>query len=127
MTTQDAYIARQPILDTHGDTLGYELLFRSHADQSQARFSDEAEAGSAVLSNMLANFGSEWLLGGKTAFINVGDMTLQSEFIALLDPAKTVFEITPSTKTSDLLLERIKSLHEDGFRFAFDDCAEADA
>lgn len=123
MTTQDAYIARQPILDTHGDTLGYELLFRSHADQSQARFSDEAEAGSAVLSNMLANFGSEWLLGGKTAFINVGDMTLQSEFIALLDPAKTVFEITPSTKTSDLLLERIKSLHEDGFRFAFDDCA----
>jgi EAL and modified HD-GYP domain-containing signal transduction protein len=123
MNTQDSYIARQPILDLQGDTLGYELLFRSHADQSQARFIDEAEAGSAVLANMLSNFGSEWLLGGKTAFINVGDMTLQSDFIALLDPAKTVFEITPTTKISDVLLEKIKVLHEDGFRFAFDDCA----
>lgn len=123
MSTQDSYIARQPILDAQGDTLGYELLFRSQSDQSQARFDDEAEAGSVVFSNMLSNFGSEWLLGGKTAFINVGDMTLQSDFIALLDPAKTVFEITPDTTTSDALLERIKSLHEDGFRFAFDDCA----
>lgn len=120
---QDSYIARQPILDLKGDTLGYELLFRSASYQDKASFLDEAEAGSAVLANMLSNFGQEWLLGGKTAYINVGDMTLQSEFVALLDPRKTVFEITPATTVSDALLVRMKSLHEDGFRFAFDDCA----
>lgn len=120
---QDSYIARQPILDMKGDTMGYELLFRSATHQDSANFADEAEAGSSVLANMLSNFGQDWLLGGKTAFINVGDMTLQSEFVALLDPRKTVFEITPATKVSDALLLRIKSLHEDGFRFAFDDCS----
>lgn len=120
---QDSYIARQPILNLKGDTLGYELLFRSPQYQDQAIFTDEAEAGSAVLANMLSNFGQEWLLGGKTAFINVGDMTLQSEFVDLLDPRKTVFEITPATTVSDALILRVKSLHEDGFQFALDDCA----
>ena len=120
---QDSFIARQPILDLKGDTLGYELLFRSASHQDAANFIDEASAGSALLANMLSNFGQDWLLGGKTAFINVGDMTLQSEFVALLDPTKTVFEITPATTISDALILRIKSLHEDGFRFAFDDCA----
>lgn len=123
MTMHESYIARQPILDLAGDTLGYELLFRSAQSQEAAQFDSEGDAGSAVLANMLSNFGQEWLLAGKTAFINVGDMTLHGEFVALLDPTKTVFEITPQTRVSDRLLERVKILHEDGFRFAFDDCS----
>jgi EAL and modified HD-GYP domain-containing signal transduction protein len=119
----ESYIARQPILNIEKNILGYELLFRSASHQDSAKFSNEGEAGTAVLANMLSNFGQEWLLGGQTAFINVGDMTLYGEFVTLLDPAKTVFEITPATTVSDRLLERIKELHEDGFRFAFDDCA----
>lgn len=119
----DSYIARQAILGLHGDTLGYELLFRSEQSQDSAFFEREADAGSAVLANMLSNFGQEWLLGGKTAFINVGEMTLHGEFVSLLDPRSTVFEITPQTIVSDRLVERVKMLHEDGFQFALDDCA----
>ena len=123
MTTQESFIARQPILNANGDTIGYELLFRSEESQQSANFANEAEAGSTVLANMLSNFGQEWLLGGKMAYINVGTTTLHAEFIELLDPHKTVFEITPQTQVTDRLIEKVKQLHEDGFQFAFDDCA----
>lgn len=120
---QESFIARQPILGPDGDIHGYELLFRSSEATGQATFANEADAGAAVLANMLSNFGQEWLLGGKTAFINVAEMTLQSEFVELLDPLKTVFEITPATRVSDELLEKIHELRAEGFSFALDDCA----
>lgn len=120
---QESFIARQPILDLKGEIVGYELLFRAGEQSSMASFVDEAEAGAAVLANMLSNFGQDWLLGGKIAFINVAEMTLQSEFVELLDPLKTIFEITPSTIVTDTLLEKVHALRQEGFRFALDDCA----
>lgn len=119
----ESFIARQPIVGPEGDIHGYELLFRSEEAADHADFKSEEDAGAAVLANMLSNFGQEWLLGGKTAFINVAELTLQSEFVELLDPSKTVFEITPVTVVSDALLEKIQELRAEGFLFALDDCA----
>ena len=119
----DSFIARQPILNEKNEVIGYELLFRNASNNNSANFDSELEAGSAVLSNILSNFGQDWLLGGKIAFINVAEHTLQSDFLVLLNPSKTVFEITPNTTVSDELVEKIHALREEGFGFAFDDCA----
>lgn len=120
---QEHFIARQPIVTKNGEIIGYELLFRSKESQQRANFDSDAIAGMSVLNNFLGNFGQDWLLGGKTAFINAAEEMLQSEFVSLLSPNKTVFEITPSTKVSPKLVELVNELRGDGFSFAFDDCA----
>lgn len=120
---QESFIARQPILSSNGEIIGYELLFRTAQSTESANFSDESEAGEAILANMLSNFGQDWLLGGKKAFINVAESSLNSEFIELLEPSQTVFEITPATIVTDSLLEKVQALKQDGFTFALDDCA----
>ena len=119
----ESFIARQPILNSNGEIYGYELLFRSSGETENASFDSEMEAGATILNNMLSNFGQDWLLAGKNVFINVAEMTLFSDFVSLLDPKKTIFEITPMTVVTDSLIERVHQLKEDGFTFAFDDCA----
>lgn len=120
---EDFFIARQPIFNCEGGIVGFEILFRRDANAQTADFESDEEAGTSVLMGILSNFGQEWLLGEKTAFINVAESMLQSEFIELLDSTKTVFEITPATKMSDALVEKVEELKGDGFRFLLDDCA----
>lgn len=117
----NAYLARQPIVDGHNNLVAYELLFRHSAHARNARISDDLSAGVNVISNALCNMGTDWLLKGKLAFINMEVPMLMSDFSTLLPPDKVVIEILETVQVTPDLLARLEELKAAGFRFALDD------
>ena len=51
--SRSLFFARQPILDTNGQTYAYELLYRSSLEQVFAPIQDDKEATAQVLVNTL--------------------------------------------------------------------------
>ena len=117
-TSEQVFIGRQPIVDAQQKIMGYELLFRSNAEQNSAHFSDDFSAGAQVLINTLSNMGTGWLLGDKIAFLNVNTEMLNSEFMELLPAQRIVLEIQGELSPTPELLERMQALKALGFCFA---------
>jgi EAL and modified HD-GYP domain-containing signal transduction protein len=117
----NAYIARQPIVDAKHQLFAYELLFRHSAHAQSARFDNDVDAGISVISNTLVNMGTEWLLKGKLAFVNMEASMLMSSFSTLLPPEKVVIEVLETVEVTPEVLERLTELKEAGYRFALDD------
>ena len=64
-----AYLARQPILDSHQGIFAYELLFRDSPD-NRAVIHNGVRETAQVLENVLNNIGLARLVGNHKAFIN---------------------------------------------------------
>ena len=118
--SRDTYLARQPIVDGKHNLVGYELLFRSSQHATDAELTDGYQAGLNVMASTLFEMGTEWLLKGKLAFINMDHRTLMSDFVSLLPPEKIVIEIGDTEEPSEETLVRLKELREAGFRLAID-------
>ena len=119
--SNEAFIARQPIVDGNHQLMAYELLFRHSAHAQSARIESDVDAGIAVISNTLCNMGTEWLLKGKLAFVNMELPMLMSSFSTLLPNDKVVIEVLETVQVSKEVLERMTELKEAGYRFALDD------
>lgn len=117
----NAYIARQPIVDARHQLVAYELLFRDAPSAAAARIEDAGATGIAVICNTLCNMGTDWLLKGKLAFINMDTQLLMSDFSALLPPDKVVLEVLETVEVSPQIIDRLKSFKQAGFRIALDD------
>jgi EAL and modified HD-GYP domain-containing signal transduction protein len=116
-----AFIARQPIVNAGHTIIAYELLFRHSAHAQSAHFESDAEAGITIIANALCNMGTEWLLKGKQAFINMEVPMLMSSFSSLLPKENVVIEVLETVKVTDDILARVKELKQEGYRFALDD------
>jgi c-di-GMP-related signal transduction protein len=116
----DVLIARQPILDRQRKLYGYELLFRSAADQNCFDNSEASAATLQVLSHTLLSMG-ENLLGGKKAFINFDEQLLVLNMHLALPAASTVIEILETVKPTQDLVELCKSIGQQGYCLALDD------
>ncbi len=119
--SSNAYIARQPIVDAKHQLFAYELLFRHSAHAQSARIDTDVDAGITVVANTLVNMGTEWLLKGKLAFVNMEVSMLMSSFSTLLPPEKVVIEILETVLVTPEVLERLGELKAAGYRFALDD------
>jgi EAL and modified HD-GYP domain-containing signal transduction protein len=119
--TLNAYIARQPIVDGKHNLVAYELLFRDAPNTQAARIENDAAAGIDVISNALCNMGTQWLLKGKLAFINMDTHTLLSDFSSLLPADKVVLEILETVQATPEVLDKIRAFKQAGFRIALDD------
>lgn len=119
--SNNAFIARQPILNTGHSIIAYELLFRHSAHAQSARFDSDVDAGITVIANALCNMGTDWLLKGKQAFINMEVPMLMSSFSSLLPKDNVVIEVLETVKVTDEILARLKELKQEGYRFALDD------
>ena len=119
--SNNAFIARQPIVDAQHHIIAYELLFRHAAHAQSARIETDVDAGISVIANTLCNMGTEWLLKGKMAFINMEVPMLMSSFSSLLPTDNVVIEILETVKVTEDILERLKELKREGYRFALDD------
>jgi EAL and modified HD-GYP domain-containing signal transduction protein len=119
--SSNAYIARQPIVDAKHKLFAYELLFRHSAHAQSARIDTDMDAGITVIANTLVNMGTEWLLKGKLAFVNMEASMLMSSFSMLLPPENVVIEILETVQVTPEVLERLAELKEAGYRFALDD------
>ncbi len=116
-----AFIARQPIVDIKQNIVAYELLFRLDANATTAEVTDDIAAGTRVLVNTLSNMGTQWLLGDKLAFINIAIPMLESEYLELLPPQRVVLELLETIVPTPELIERCRQLRTMGFKLALDD------
>jgi EAL and modified HD-GYP domain-containing signal transduction protein len=114
------FLGRQPILNRHQEIIGFELLFRS-AEFNYAVIDSYSFVCASVITNVLATFGLEEVLGGKLGFINVHLDLLLSELIELLPIKQTVLELLEFIELDEQVIERCRELKELGFRLALDD------
>ena len=98
-----AFIGRQPILDSKNQELGYELFYRHEYAADKASMDDSFMASLQVITNLITRMGTTWLLGDKIAIINVTPALLQYEFINLLPPENVVLELVSGPYDEDLI------------------------
>jgi c-di-GMP-related signal transduction protein len=120
------WLGRQPIIDLIGDTVGYELLFRSGAANS-ARVTDDKTATASVIHFAFNELGIASVLGDARAFINFDAALLMSDVVELLPPDRTVIELLEHVRITPEVIERCRDLRERGFSFALDDIVQIDA
>lgn len=122
---ENVYLGRQPILNSSGWIVAYELLFRSSAINA-AIVDDNTRATSHVVASMIGHFGIETVLGGHAGYINVNREVLLGELITVLPAHRFVLEVLESVEIDDVLRARCATLREAGFRIALDDVGSAD-
>jgi EAL and modified HD-GYP domain-containing signal transduction protein len=113
-----AFVARQPIVNRDQQLVGYELLYRGSVRAVSANIGEEGAADTQVLINTLSNIGTEWLLGGKLAFVNASEEMFRSEYLELVHPDKIVLEVQPSMAKQPTAAETIGRWAADGYKFA---------
>jgi EAL and modified HD-GYP domain-containing signal transduction protein len=121
MIEADIFIGRQPIFDKEGKCISYELLYRSTHEASEALFSNNASATARVIINLIHNIGLSSIIGNKIGYINVDEQIILSDIFLSLPKSKFVFEILEYTKVTPEVIEKVRHLHELGYRFALDD------
>lgn len=114
------FMARQPILNLHNDTVGYEILFRS-TDCNVADISDHSQASAKVIFETLSNFGYEKVLGSHRGFINLNNDMFMSDSLELLPPARFTLELLEIVDVTTAVVERCRELKSKGFSIALDD------
>jgi c-di-GMP-related signal transduction protein len=112
------YMARQPILDLHGNVHAYELLFRNGLTNA---FQGDIETATYTTVDNAVMFGLEYLTAGHTAFINCTGKILLEELPKVLPPAMTVIELLETVEPTPELIEVCRQLKSLGFRIALDD------
>lgn len=119
------WLGRQPILDLTGNTVAYELLFRSGA-AGGAQVTDDRIATSTVISHAFNELGLASVLGPCRGFINFDAALLMSEVVELLPPERTVVELLETVEITGEVVERCSELRSRGFSFALDDVVQLD-
>lgn len=114
------YVARQPILDSHKQLVGYELLFR---DGLKNAFPDinPHEATSRLISGSHFNLGLDNITDGHPAFINFPELSLLVRVPEILPKETVVIEILEDTAPSQEMVEVCAKLKAAGYRIALDD------
>jgi len=113
------YVARQPILDAHGNMHGYELLFRAGATSSA--FTGDGDAATRTVLDNTLMFGLEKLTGGLPAFVNCTREALVGGLAMVLPSEHTVLEILETLTPDAELLAACMEFKAKGFRLALDD------
>jgi c-di-GMP-related signal transduction protein len=119
-STDHRFVARQPIFDRRQEVFGYELLFRSSAENSFPS-GDGDLASSTLIKDTLLLFGLDSLTGDKRAFINVTRRMLVSDWISVLPCQRSVIEILETIEPDEEVIGAMRKLKEHGYLLALDD------
>lgn len=111
------YLGRQPIYDLKGNIFSYELLYRDTGENSTS-VHNHIHATARVLVNALNYVGLNNLTKGRKAFIKVDHTAILDNIILSIAPSHFVLEILEDSLVTPELLERIRTLHAKGYRFA---------
>lgn len=117
---RQVFIGRQPILNRRQHLFGYELLFRS-GRENNAAIVNQDKATAHVIAGTLNDLGFMRIVGNKKGFINVNLEILSKEFVGLLPPENTVFEILEDVSIDKELIDLCRYIKTKGYRIALDD------
>ena len=115
-----ALVARQPLFDRRLEVVAYELLYRAPGEQV-AHIVDADRATARVALNSLTELGLERVTGARPAWINVTREFLLDGRAAVLPPAHVVLEILENQLIDQQLVDTVRGLRDQGYRFALDD------
>src|ERR1700690_1779995 len=115
-----ANLAREPILDKRLKTVGWDLVFRG-IETERALFDGGTRATSTVLTNALAEFGLETVVGNLSAWVNFTSQYLTDELPIPIGPKSLVIELLEDATATDELIQRLRTLTKQGYRIALDD------
>ena len=119
------YLGRQPVLDRHRRTYGYELLYRNGTENA-AFFDDPDDATRCLVERTLLEWGLDHVLHGSIGFVNVGAGFLLSGTYHVLPADHMVLELLEDIEFDDRVIEVILEAHAQGYRFALDDIVHAE-
>ena len=119
------YLGRQPVLDRHRRTYGYELLFRQGRENA-AFFDDPDDATRCLVERTLLEWGLDHVLNGRVGFVNVGAGFLVSGTYHVLPADHMVLELLENVEYDDQVIKVIREAHAAGYRFALDDITHAE-
>lgn len=120
----EVFIGRQPILDRHQATIGYELLFRP-GPQNRADIDSPMRATADVVCSAFAELGLSSALASQQTFINVGEDFLCDDAVELLPPQHVVLELESVHTFGAALLRRCRELGARGYVFSLHWAGEA--
>lgn len=116
----DTLVARQPIFDTKGIVVGYELLYREDDAQRAVGATGDVMAARTIVS-AIVDIGLVDLVGTTRAWINVTEAALVSDDWMLLDRSACVIEVLETVPVTPETVAAIDRLAAAGFEIALDD------
>ncbi|MCF7765827.1 MAG: HDOD domain-containing protein [Verrucomicrobia bacterium] len=114
------FLGRQPILDRHQKTYGYELLFRNGTENAFGNH-DPDQATLTVIDNSFGHMGLRKVTGGKKAFINFTRMLLVEDYGLLLPKDQVVIEVLEGVEPDAEVIAACRRLKDSGHTIALDD------
>lgn len=114
------HLGRQPVYDAELAVVGYELLFR-RAGALTADIDDPERATADVMVKTFTDFGLESVVGHKLAFVNLPRRFLTGRHPLPFSSQQVVLEILEDVAGDPAVLDGVRRLREQGFRFALDD------
>jgi EAL and modified HD-GYP domain-containing signal transduction protein len=118
--SNQAFVARQPILDRTRRVMGYELLFRPGHDAVASGCAGEV-ASARVITEAVLSIGLDVLTRGHRAFINFTRPLLLEGAPAALPADRVVIEILEDVRGDAEVIEACRKLRGDGYSIALDD------
>jgi EAL and modified HD-GYP domain-containing signal transduction protein len=114
------FLARQPIMNSKNDIVGYEFLFRN-SKVNNAVFSDAYDATLKVTHDLLINFGINKVSGGKRFFINFKPIHLHQKLPDFFKSEALTIELVNYEDACSDLINILKKYKLEGYLIALDD------
>lgn len=112
------FLARQAIFDQMGEIYGYELLFRSGANN---HFTGDSNAATQTIVENWLLHGFEGLMGPFPSFLNCTGEALVKGLATLLPRTRTVLELLETVEPSEGVVSACRRLKRIGYSIALDD------
>jgi len=119
-TSDQVFVARQPILDRSRRVYAYELLFRPSIVAETSESASE-RASARVITDAVLAFGLDTLTQGKPAFINVTRRLLLEGIPGALPPTRVVIELLEDVEADEEVVAACRELRRAGYAIALDD------
>lgn len=125
---KDIYLGRQPIYDSAFRVEGYELLHHP-TDAENTALLDSEMTSSQVLFDTLTEVKLERLVGQSKAFLSAArELIVQGHLSQIIAPSsQLVFQITPDIVVDETLLDTLRALRQQGYRFLLNDYQDNEA
>lgn len=122
----ETFLARQGVFNRSLNVVGYELLFRSGAENFFSGH-DGDQASLQVIESSLNTFGVGGLAAGGRVFVNVTRKMMVEGYTSLLPSRSTVIEILGSVKPDPEVVDACIALKKSGYLIALDDFKSANS
>lgn len=116
---QNIYLGRQPILDIDESLHSYEVLY-SNEDKADSYAQNDFRSA-MVISAILNKFGTREILGGRRAFVKIGEKFILSDIIFTIPKEFFIFSVLDEVPMNERVVERLGQLKSKGFVLAIDE------